>query len=243
MKPYCYVKQVYSHKKRAAAWVSYLFLTSGSLLLFWSLYPIVSYMVYENFLLVGSTVSPVPQAHANDIAPSQIQTNEAYTANVRDFIRANQWFPNKIQPVANSMSAKEYSISIPKLHIANANVTVGGDDLSKSLIHYFPTSLPGEFGNVAIFGHSTLPQLYNVADYKTIFTYLPSLERGDKIVTHLSGIDYTYEVYDMVVVKPEEISVLEPRYDASYLTLITCVPPGTYWNRLVVRAKLTSLPQ
>jgi len=37
--------------------------------------------------------------------------------------------------------------------------------------------------------------------------------------------------------------VLEQKNDASYISLITCVPPGTYWKRLVVRAKLTELPE
>ena len=154
------------------------------------------------------------------------------------------WFPAK-NPTKRSdkVQAEEYYLSIPKLNIQNAVVKTTGDDLAKSLIHFLPSSLPGEKGNVAIFGHSTLPQLYNIKDYKTIFTYLPSLDRGDKIIASVNGIDYEYEVYEMFVVKPDQISVLEPRYDDSYITLITCVPPGTYWNRLVVRAKLTQTPQ
>ena len=105
-----------------------------------------------------------------------------------------------------------------------------------------PQSLPGEYGNVVIFGHSTLPQLYNAKNYTTIFTYLPSMEKGDKILVRLGEDEYEYETFDIFVVNPDEISVLEQSNDASYITLITCVPPGTYWKRLVVRAKLTKLP-
>ena len=105
-----------------------------------------------------------------------------------------------------------------------------------------PRTLPGEYGNVAIFGHSTLPQLYNSKDYKTIFTYLSSLEKGDKIYITVGDLEYEYEVGEMFVVMPDKISVLDQKYDASYVTLITCVPPGTWWKRLVVRAKLTQLP-
>ena len=143
---------------------------------------------------------------------------------------------------SEKITVTEYNISIPKLNISNAHVAVGGDDLANSLIHYIPTSLPGEYGNVTIFGHSTLPQLYDPKNYKTIFTYLPSLEKGDTVIVKMGDLEYEYEVYDMFVVKPDHISVLEQKYDASYLTLITCVPPGTYWNRLVVRSKLKSLP-
>ena len=46
----------------------------------------------------------------------------------------------------------------------------------------------------------------------------------------------------MFVVSPDQVSVLEQRTDVAYLTLVTCVPPGTDWERLVVRAKLTKLP-
>jgi len=102
--------------------------------------------------------------------------------------------------------------------------------------------MPGEYGNVAIFGHSTLPQLYDEKDYKTIFTYLPSLEKGDKILIQVGDLEYEYVVDDMFVVNPDKISVLDQRYDASYVTLITCVPPGTYWKRLVIRSKLVQLP-
>jgi len=155
----------------------------------------------------------------------------------------NLWFPTLKQAgtLANS-PVKSYHLTIPKIGIKNANVEVGGEDLAKTLVHYLPRSLPGEFGNVVIFGHSTLPQIYNVKDYKTIFTYLPSLNKGDEIIVKMGDTSYRYEVYDMFVVKPDQISVLEQATDASYLTLITCVPPGTYWNRLVVKAKLTKLP-
>ena len=61
-----------------------------------------------------------------------------------------------------------------------------------------------EYGNVATFGHSTLPQLYNEKDYKTIFTYLPSLEKGDKIMAQVGDLQYEYEVTDMYVVSPEK---------------------------------------
>lgn len=173
-------------------------------------------------------------------ANSVLGSYNVYSNNLRDFTQANLWFPTLKQAgtLANS-PIKNYNIAIPKIGIKGATVTVGGDDLAKSLVHYLPKSMPGELGNVVIFGHSTLPQLYNVKDYKTIFTYLPSLDKGDEIYVTVGDTTYRYEVYDMFVVKPDQISVLEQANDASYLTLITCVPPGTYWNRLVIKAKLS----
>ena len=49
---------------------------------------------------------------------------------------------------------------------------------------------------------------------------------------------YRYQVEKMVEVSPEDVSVLEQQYDRERLSLITCVPPGTYLRRLVVRAGL-----
>ena len=137
-----------------------------------------------------------------------------------------------------TLPSKEYTISIPKINIYDAKVRVGGEVLKKSLVHYQPVTLPGSVGNTVIFGHSTLPQLYNVNDYKTIFTFLPSLSEGDVIKVGLQNNTYEYVVSEMFVVKPDQVSVLNQTTDSSILTLVTCVPPGTYWNRLVVRAKL-----
>ena len=165
-----------------------------------------------------------------------------FSNNLRDYTRASLWFPGLGKTGDfSTLSVKDYSLSIPKLNIKEAKVIVGAEDLSKSLIHYLPKSLPGEYGNVAIFGHSTLPQLYSSKDYKSIFTYLPSLENGDEIKIKVNDISYEYVVYDMFVVDPDEISVLEQQKDGSFLTLITCVPPGTYLKRLVVKAKLRLL--
>ncbi|MEK7071067.1 MAG: sortase, partial [Patescibacteria group bacterium] len=213
-----------AHKKIANS-LSYITLIGGALLLFWAFYPIVSFEIYSKVFL---------QRKISSSLLNQTDSPSVYSNNLRDFTQASLWFPAKPQALKSKPSIKEYSVAIPKLNIDEAQVLVGGDDLSKSLIHYLPETMPGENGNVIIFGHSTLPQLYNVNNYKTIFTYLPSLEKGDSIQVKVGETVYEYAVTDMFVVKPDQVSVLEQKKDGSYLTLITCVPPGTYWNRLVV---------
>lgn len=242
---YTYEKINVTPKKKLVSYVSYLSLTIGTLLLFWSLYPVISFELYSRLVIQSRVNSPVPYS---DIA-SQLQAANSilgsynvFSSNLRDFTQASLWFPSVVQAAeSRQIDVREYVLSIPKLNIKGARVTVGGEDLTNSLVQYLPRSLPGEYGNAVIFGHSTLPQLYNVRDYKTIFTYLPSLEKGDILRVSIKGEEYEYKVYDMFVVKPEQVSVLEEQNDGSYLTLITCVPPGTYWNRLVVKAKLVSL--
>ncbi|QQG44745.1 MAG: sortase [Candidatus Roizmanbacteria bacterium] len=240
-----YIKEYYSVKKRMTEVISYISLVTGAILLFWSFYPIVSFEIYSRLFIQRDVLSPIPRsqlAFSLNTGGSVLGSYQIYSSNLRDFVQANLWFPTMSQTnTPSNIEIKEYYLTIPKLNIADAKVIVGGNDLSKSLIHYIPTTLPGEYGNVNIFGHSSLPQLYNSKDYKTLFTYLPSIEKGDKVIIKIGSIKYEYEAYDMFVVKPDQVSVLEQRYDAAYLTLITCVPPGTYWNRLVVKAKLSKI--
>jgi sortase A len=104
---------------------------------------------------------------------------------------------------------------------------------------YPGTANPGQPGNTVLFGHSVLPQFFNPKNYLTIFSTLPTLKDGDEILVNFDGVNYRYLVEEMVEVSPEDTSVLEQRYDDSYITLITCVPPGTYLRRLIVRGRLT----
>ena len=239
-----YIKHVPSTKKLTILFLSYVSMTIGFGLLFWTVYPILSYVLSQQLNSYDRYLSPVKVVIKN-ASTEVLGSNTALSQNVRQFIQVQDWFPSRPQKLASDQTSIPYThywISIPKLSIKNAQVGVGSDDLSKELIHYLPTSAPGEYGSVNIFGHSSLPQLFNVKDFKTIFTYLPNLSIGDTIQVNAGDQQYEYEVFDMFVVKPDQVSVLEPKYDASYLTLITCVPPGTFWNRLVVKSKLKYLP-
>jgi len=163
------------------------------------------------------------------------------SALLTDLSQANQWFSSSPSLPAWKSRITHYNLSIPELKIENAVVQIGGNDLGESLIHYSGTALPGQYGNAVVFGHSVLPQFFNPKKYKTIFSTLPSLEKGDEILVDFDGVLYRYRVIEMVEVSPQDISVLEQRYDAEYLSLITCVPPGTYLRRLVIRARLARL--
>lgn len=236
-----YKKKQNTVKKKVFNYLSYLFLVIGSLMLFWSFYPIVSFEIYSRLFLENDIVSPL-KAQDKDFlsqANSVIGKFNIFSNNLRDYTHANIWFPSiEEKKITKNLSVNEYYLSIPKLNINDAKVIVGGEDLSKSLVHFIPETMPGDYGNVVIFGHSTLPQFYNVKDYKTIFTFLPSMEKGDVIKIKVGDFEYEYIVYDMFVVNPEDVWVLKQEKDAPYLTLITCVPPGTFLKRLIVKAKL-----
>lgn len=169
---------------------------------------------------------PLPAATAQD--------------NLSDSTQASTWFPTAYQKSTISR-VSSYTLSIPKLKIFEATTIIGGEDLSKSLIHWGGSALPGENGKTVIFGHSVLPQFFDPQKYKAIFSTLHTLETGDKILVNFDGIGYKYEIYEMEIVEPQNIAVLGQQYDDSYLYLITCTPPGTYWKRLVVKARLQKI--
>jgi sortase A len=243
---YSYVKKKNLRPYLVVRFISYIMITFGFSFFAWAAYPILLFEAQNRFIGYTRVTAPVLDSNPDNVHFSRniLGTSDSLSQNVGTFIQTKDWFPQRPQGAVfeGEMTHDEYWMSIPKLGIHSAKVLAGANDLSKSLIHYLPSTAPGEYGSVNIFGHSTLPQLFDVKDYKSIFTYLPDLVKGDRIFIEYGNQKYEFEVYEMFVVKPEQVSVLEPRFDGSYLTLITCVPPGTYWNRLVVKAKLTHLP-
>lgn len=106
--------------------------------------------------------------------------------------------------------------------------------LERGVIHYATTVNPGQQGNAAIFGHSS-NNIFNKGQYKFAFVLLHELVPGDIFYLTYDQKVYTYRVFDKKVVPPTEVSVLNsiPGKPAT-AALITCDPPGTSTNRLVV---------
>lgn len=108
------------------------------------------------------------------------------------------------------------------------------DGLEEGVVHYATTSLPGEKGNGAIFGHSS-NNILNRGNYKFAFVLLSRLESGDTFYIEYEGTRYVYKIFDKQIVKPTDTYVLnDVSGKTSTFTLITCDPPGTDTNRLVV---------
>lgn len=220
--------------KNASRIVSLGLVIGGLILIFFTIWPILKYelLVSPQYRKI-ELLSPVPEGLV------QGSWANPYPLNLT---KASNWFVGAPElPDVPASKIRYYNLSIPKLKIEGATVKIAGDDLAKNLIHYKGTALPGKPGNTVIFGHSTLPQLFDPKNYLSIFSTLPTLKKGDEIKIDYDGIVYTYQVEEMFEVKPTDFGVLEQKYDDSYLTLITCVPPGTYLRRLVVKSRLVPL--
>lgn len=157
--------------------------------------------------------------------------------------KPSTWFSGTDTSGFGKNGIEYYNISIPRLKIENATVALGGEDLTKNLIQYPGTALPGKRGNAVIFGHSTLPSFYDPKNYVTIFSTLPTLEKGDDIYVYYDGIEYTYKVESLFEVSPTDIQIFEQNISDSFLSLVTCTPPGDPRKpkRLIVRARIVPL--
>lgn len=143
--------------------------------------------------------------------------------------------------------SKDPKIIIPKINL-EVPVVFGMDTIDEGavqnaledgVVHYASTPEPGEIGNSVIVGHSS-NNILNSGRYKFAFVLLKRLEREDIFFVHRDGVRYTYKVFEKRIVPPTDTSVLGPADRDNTVTLITCDPPGTSLNRLIIVAEQVS---
>lgn len=208
----------------------------GAILFVYTFFPLLSWQIYFAPAFASQKIqAPIPNHTV--INPSNLGTLlENVTRSLNsDYTNAYNWYPGENQKISNTAT---YKISFPKIGITDAIVTNEDADLTKHLVQFNSDTLPGKDGNSVIFGHSTLPQLYDPNNYKTVFANAYKLEVGDEIITEVNNKKYNYKIISITVVEPTDTSVLAQNFTDSYLTIITCTPPGTIWKRLIIRARI-----
>ncbi len=107
---------------------------------------------------------------------------------------------------------------------------VGEDSLERGAGHMPTTSLPigGRGTHAVISAHSGMATA-------RMFTDLEQLEAGDVFYLHVLNEALSYEVDQILVVKPYQIDALKIDREQDYVTLITCTPYGVNSHRLLVR--------
>lgn len=122
-------------------------------------------------------------------------------------------------------------IEIPKI-ACSLPVYHGTDEgaLQIAIGHLEGSSLPvgGKSSHCVLSGHRGLPSA-------RLFTDLDQMEEGDTFILNILGHKLAYEVDQIKVVLPEEMSDLEIREGKDLCTLVTCTPYGINTHRLLVR--------
>lgn len=211
------------------------------------LYPFISNFLFEH--RADSQIS-IYERQAQQLDTSQLDTlwtaADAYNAAL---LRNHIQLTDPFEAVEQKMNTSDYLsllsvdasgimtyIEIPKIGVY-LPVYHGTDaeTLEKGVGHLEGSSLPvGKAGTHCILsGHTGLNRA-------KIFTDLPDLEIGDLFFLHTLGKTLAYQVDQMLVVEPDNISALQIESGKDYVTLVTCTPYGVNTHRLLVRGVRTA---
>lgn len=170
---------------------------------------------------VFSTGEEGQVAEASEMDETDASANEGTSMQVK----ASKKKTNKVQDgVLGVIEIDKINLRLPILYGASArNLDLGSGLLSG-------TSLPGTAGNSAIAAHRS-------RTFGRMFNRLDEIGAGDIVTVKDKRGTYKYQVYDTLVVKPEDVSVLDGSQEEQILTLITCTPIDTATHRLIVKAK------
>ena len=126
-------------------------------------------------------------------------------------------------------------IEVPKID-CSLPIYHGTDEgaLQIAIGHLEGSSLPvgGKSTHCVLSGHRGLPSA-------RLFTDLDQMEEGDVFVLNVLGRKLAYEVDQIKVVLPDEMSDLEIVQGRDLCTLVTCTPYGINTHRLLVRGHRT----
>lgn len=161
-----------------------------------------------------------------------------------DYVKTAHKVPTNTQKIVRPIDA-QFGIVIPKIG-ANAKIIpnvnpydsrIYQQALTKGVAHAKGSAFPGRAGNVFIFSHSSATVLESIR-YNSVFYLVDKLELGDEVLLYFNNQKFTYRVIEKTHVAPSEISYLTEKTDKKLLTLMTCWPPGTTFERLIIRAIL-----
>ena len=209
-----------------------ILLTGVSLLL----YPTVSdyWNSFHQSRAIASYVEAVAEIDNTDYE-KMWQEAVAYNEKLKD--NSGRWTPTdeELEEYERLLNVSDTGImgyiEIPKIKVS-LPIYHGTDEaiLQIAIGHIPGSSLPvgGKGTHCVVSGHRGLPSA-------KLFTDLDQLEEGDLFMMRILDETLTYEVDQVRIVEPEELSDLEIDEDKDLCTLVTCTPYGINSHRLLVR--------
>ncbi|MDP3986246.1 MAG: class E sortase [Candidatus Veblenbacteria bacterium] len=141
--------------------------------------------------------------------------------------------------VGGSLAISSLKIEVPLLYVNQRSEKAFQLGLQQGVVQYPGTALPGQLGNMYVFGHSS-DYRWAKGNYKTVFAKLPNIKKGaEVVVTDGAGKKYTYRVTSTAVALPSEVKYLSQYdYQRRILTVQTSYPVGTALKRFLAVAEL-----
>lgn len=154
--------------------------------------------------------------------PERLRPTEEETAEYNALLDVNG------NGVMGIIEIEKIGVSLPIYHGTGEAV------LQVAVGHIEGTSLPtgGPGTHCAVSGHRGLPSA-------KLFTHLDQLAVGDLFVIRVLNEVMTYEVDQIRIVEPYDVSDLEILPEEDLCTLVTCTPYGINSHRLLVRGHRT----
>ncbi len=204
------------------------------------LYPTVSNYIntIHQSHVVSSYEEEVAKHQATDYTPileAAKEYNATLAANPNRFLMTDEdsaIYNAQLNPLSNGIMGyveiDKINVKLPIYHGTDESVLqVGAGHMAGTSL---PTGGPGT--HCAISGHSGLPSAL-------LFTKLDQLTIGDHFTLHVLNETLTYQVDQILVVDPFDLTALEIVPDQNYCTLVTCTPYGINSHRLMVRGVRT----
>lgn len=200
------------------------------------LYPTVSdyWNSFHQSRAIASYVEKVADLTEEEYA-AMIQAARDY--NQRLLSKNNRWklSPEEIEEyesildvtgtgIMGYIEVPEIGITLPIYHGTDEGV------LQIAIGHLTGSSFPigGESTHSVVSGHRGLPSA-------KLFTDLDKIVEGDRFVIRVLNEVCTYEVDQIRIVEPNDLSPLVIESGSDYCTLVTCTPYGINTHRLLVR--------
>ncbi len=140
--------------------------------------------------------------------------------------------PGEVIPVESRIIISKIGVNAPIIFVDSkleADIQKG---LEKGVVHYQGTAEPGKVGNSFITGHSS-NYWWAPGSYNYVFVVLDKMEIGDQAIIYHKGNKFVYTVTSKKVVSPDDVSVMTQTATPT-MTLMTCTPPGTSLQRLII---------
>ena len=223
-------------KKKRYALLFFGFLTGFFILMYPSFAD--AWNRHRNKLLAAEyeeTVSEIQSDEIERIAGEAREYNRQHTVNeVQDIFENSEDYTlshpydSLLNPNGDEVMG---SIEIPKINIELAIYHgTGAEALSKGVGHIQGTSIP--VGGVNT--HAVLAAHRGLANAK-LFTDLDRMETGDIFFLHILGDTLAYQVDQINVVSPDDLTMIQIEPGRDLCTLLTCTPYGVNTHRLLVR--------
>jgi sortase A len=213
----------------------------------YTFFPLVSYEIYVQPAFASQAfASPIPQTTivTQDSTIKSLLQNTANQISHLGDPNDTSWLPatspDQYKEAGVTEQLSNFYLSIPSLGIQDTYVSMTDNDVNLHVIWFPGTAIPPNKGNAVMFGHSTLPQWFDPNNPHAIFATALNLKIGDAINITIGNKEYHYNIIKMYIVAADDTSYLAQDTDGSYLSIVTCTPPGTTWRRLVIKAKLAS---